>query len=123
LTNKLDSLDIPQDFSQKRGALELYDPSREYTTSTRRQSDVRTPREIKERPIPQPSRRETRSQRALAKNLPYNSPSYFWGNANVRILEYPYNAVKNKITIFNDDLDRLNDDEFLNDTIIEFYLR
>ena len=33
------------------------------------------------------------------------------------------NAVKNKITIFHDDLDRLNDGEFLNDTIIEFYLR
>jgi Ulp1 family protease len=33
------------------------------------------------------------------------------------------NAAKNKITIFHDDLDRLNDGEFLNDTIIEFYLR
>jgi len=107
--------------------LEIYDPSCEYTTHTRRQSDIRAPREIKEQPIQQSSRRETQSQKALAKNLPYNPtaklPSLFWGNANVRILEYPYNAVKNKITIFNDDLNRLNNNEFLNDTIIEFYLR
>jgi Ulp1 family protease len=39
-----------------------------------------------------------------------------------RILEYPPNATKNKITIYPDDVNRLNEDEFLNDTIIEFYL-
>lgn len=39
-----------------------------------------------------------------------------------RLLTYPLNAVKNKITIYQEDYDRLNDDEFLNDTIIEFYL-
>jgi sentrin-specific protease 7 len=39
-----------------------------------------------------------------------------------RVLDYPPNATKNKITIYQDDLNRLNEDEFLNDTIIEFYL-
>ena len=39
-----------------------------------------------------------------------------------RLLTYPLNAVKNKITIYQDDYERLNEDEFLNDTVIEFYL-
>ena len=39
-----------------------------------------------------------------------------------RLLEYPPNATKSKISIYKEDQDRLNDDEFLNDTIIEFYL-
>ena len=39
-----------------------------------------------------------------------------------RLLVYPLNGGKNKITIYKDDHERLNDDEFLNDTIIEFYL-
>ena len=38
------------------------------------------------------------------------------------MLEYAPKTVKNKITIYRDDYERLNDDEFLNDTIIEFYL-
>jgi Ulp1 family protease len=52
--------------------------------------------------------RETRSQTASKKHIP--------------MLEYPPNATKNKITILREDYDRLEDDEFLNDTIIEFYL-
>jgi Ulp1 family protease len=39
-----------------------------------------------------------------------------------RVIEYPPDAIKNKITIYPDDLNRLNEDEFLNDAIIEFYL-
>jgi Ulp1 family protease len=54
------------------------------------------------------TRRETRSQTANAKTEAY--------------VEYAPPHAKRKITIFRDDLLKLNEGEFLNDTIIEFYL-
>jgi Ulp1 family protease len=65
------------------------------------------------------ARRETRSRTALLKNHPYCTLKC---DADRRILEYPNAAAKKKITLYMDDLARLEDDEFLNDTIIEFYL-
>ena len=79
-----------------------------------------TQREVTQREPDLPvRRRETRSSAVATKNTPYilRCISYF------RLLEYPPNAVKNKVTIYNDDLRRLDDEEFLNDTIIEFYLK
>jgi len=40
----------------------------------------------------------------------------------VPYLEYAATSAKRKVTVLKDDLGRLNEDEFLNDTIIEFYL-
>ena len=62
----------------------------------------------KRRPSIPATQRETRAQTSLKKNIPF--------------LEYTATSRKGKITIYNDDLNRLNDEEFLNDTIIEFYL-
>ena len=71
LSNKLDFLDNTEEILQKRGVLERHTPQRKYdiTTRSRRQSDVlKQEEEIIIRPT---LRRETRSQRALIKNLPY----------------------------------------------------
>ena len=74
LSNRLDFLHKSPEFSQKRGVLERHTPQRKYdiTTRSRRQSDVlKQEEEIIIRPT---LRRETRSQRALIKNLPYSFP-------------------------------------------------
>jgi hypothetical protein len=112
--NKLDFLDTSQDVSKTKGSLELHTPTTKPEITTRRRQSMQ--QDI----IPPSAQRKTRSKTALSKNLPYTPVKE---GLTCRILEYPINAVKNKITIFNDDIDRLNDDEFLNDTIIEFYLR
>lgn len=109
--NQLDFLDTSHDVSKTKGSLELHTPTPKKEITRRRQSMQQDPA---------PSRRETRSKTAISKNLPYTPVNE---ELTCRVLEYPITAVKNKITIFNDDIDRLNVDEFLNDTIIEFYLR
>lgn len=123
---RLDFLDGGRDYSILKKALTRDSNS----GTTPRRSSVSDDREIAENVESrrdsakiQPSnvftRRETRSQKALLKNVPY---VHLETDPELRYLEYPLDAVRNKITIYQDDLERLKDDEFLNDTIIDFYL-
>ena len=112
--NKLDFLDTLQDVSKTKGSLELHTPTTKHEMTTRRRQSAQ------QDPTPPSAQPQTRSKTAISKNLPYTPVKE---ELTCRVLQYPFDAVKNKITIFKDDIDRLNDDEFLNDTIIEFYLR
>lgn len=76
VSNKLDQ---PQDFSQKRGVLELHSPKHDITTRTRRQSSISTLRETPQQPL------RTRSQKALAKNIPYVLV-VSWGSDDIEFL-------------------------------------
>ena len=89
--NQLDFLDTSHDVSKTKGSLELHTPTTKKEITRRRQS-------MQQDPVP--SRRETRSKTAISKNLPYTPVNE---ELTCRVLEYPINAVKNKITIFNDD--------------------
>jgi Ulp1 family protease len=84
-----------------KGALEPITPRLE-------SKSIESPLVKPSRPTVPSTQRETRAQASLKKNIPF--------------LEYTAPSRKGKITIYNDDLNRLNDEEFLNDTIIEFYL-
>jgi Ulp1 family protease len=82
---------------------------RRRSAQTRGSTRLRTdPAEKPETGMRQVTRRETRSQTANAKTEAY--------------VEYAAPHAKRKITLFRDDLAKLDEGEFLNDTIIEFYL-
>jgi len=126
LSKPLGLLSESRNYSTTKGALEItpLEPKKPRISEvSRRVSDVTTRNkndDSRRQLASMSTRRETRSQRALTKNDPYVPREVeLTGD---RYLEYPLNAVRNKITIYRDDLDRLKDDEFLNDTIIEFYL-
>ena len=94
---------------QKRPDPVLRPPSKERRLSHERVSEGGEEKRSAHRGLRQViTRRETRSQTANAKMEPY--------------LEYAATSAKRKVTVLRDDLGRLNEDEFLNDTIIEFYL-
>ena len=122
----LDFLGDHRNLSTTKGSLELETPKKDTLIAQRRQSDSSSTirdsptREVIVRPSTLMTRRQTRSQKELLKNKPYqpvHEPRLI-----ASYVEYPLNALKKKITIFNEDLERLEDDQFLNDTVIEFYL-
>ncbi len=68
-----------------------------------------------------PSVKEVRSD-PPQKRLTRSSTSVLTPPENELILVYPFNGIS-AVSIYSDDLNRLRPDEFLNDTIVDLYLK